>query len=333
MVFNSNQYVNGTKSDVMGVATFSNAAPAPSTNAFNWTLGIALPANGLVNGKSFRFNCGRAQQQDASTPQGMTIEVGLFGQPNTYSADILGSGVLIPEYADVPATLPGMVFSGIVTDGGTDYPFTGRISNKVGHGYSRLDGYGFVNAEAATAGVLPTPGVVSRKVHGTVGAFDIPLPVNGPAGIECRNPGPNNGYQLVFTFDRPVATAGNVAIQGTASVATAAPGETNPRIGPMPNQITVDLAAVANQQHLSATLNNVSDTSGNTFAPVTARMDVLIADVNATRDVDSGDVSLVRQQTLQPVTSSNFREDVNASGDIDSGDVTIVRQHTLTSLP
>ena len=44
-----------------------------------------------------------------------------------------------------------MLFTGIVTDGGVDYPFSGRIANKIGKGYSPLDGYGFINAEAAVA--------------------------------------------------------------------------------------------------------------------------------------------------------------------------------------
>jgi hypothetical protein len=62
-------------------------------------------------------------------------------------------------------------------------------------------------------------------------------------------------------------------------------------------------------------------------------MSVLIGDVNASGRVDAADVSLVRQQTLQPLTSANFREDINASGRIDAADVSIARQYTLTSLP
>jgi hypothetical protein len=62
-------------------------------------------------------------------------------------------------------------------------------------------------------------------------------------------------------------------------------------------------------------------------------MGVLLGDVNASRRVDAADVSLVRQQTLQTVTTSNFREDINASGRIDAADVSIARQQTLTSLP
>jgi hypothetical protein len=58
-----------------------------------------------------------------------------------------------------------------------------------------------------------------------------------------------------------------------------------------------------------------------------------VADVNASGRVDAADVSAVRQQTLQPITTSNFRNDINTSGRIDAADVSIARQQTLTSLP
>jgi hypothetical protein len=44
-------------------------------------------------------------------------------------------------------------------------------------------------------------------------------------------------------------------------------------------------------------------------------------------------VSGVRQQTLQAITTSNFRDDLNASGRIDATDVSIARQNTLHNLP
>jgi len=95
--------------------------------------------------------------------------------------------------------------------------------------------------------------------------------------------------------------------------------------------VTVNLKEVGNQQTITLTLLNVSDgtNSGNVVVP----MGVLLGDVNASGDVDSADVFLVRQQTLHSVTSSNFREDINVSGDIDSADVFIARKQTLTSLP
>ena len=84
---------------------------------------------------------------------------------------------------------------------------------------------------------------------------------------------------------------------------------------------------------MTLTLTGVTDIVGNSTPSVAITMGVLLGDVNASKRVDSGDVSLVRQQTLQPITSSNFRQDINASGRIDAGDVSIARQQALTSLP
>jgi hypothetical protein len=88
---------------------------------------------------------------------------------------------------------------------------------------------------------------------------------------------------------------------------------------------------VSNAQTLTLTLIGVSD--GTNTGDISIPMGVLLGDVNASRRVDAADVSLVRQQTLQPITTSNFRQDVNASGRIDAADVSVVRQQTLTSLP
>src|SRR5947199_1289471 len=169
-----------------------------------------------------------------------------------------------------------MTISGTIVDGGNTYPFSGRLTNKIGRGYTPLDGYGFVNAEAAAAATLPVPGVVSRKTHGNAGTFDISLPQNGPAGIECRSGGGSGDYTLVFTFDRPVASTGNASVtQGTATIAPASPGATNPAIGANPNQIVVNLTGVANPQQLVVTLSNVQDTSVATFPTLAARLDRL----------------------------------------------------------
>jgi hypothetical protein len=62
-------------------------------------------------------------------------------------------------------------------------------------------------------------------------------------------------------------------------------------------------------------------------------MGVLIGDVNGSGRVDAADVSSVRQQTLQAVNGTNFRNDINTSSRIDAADVSIARQQTLTSLP
>jgi hypothetical protein len=327
-------YLFGTSSGLVAgdvVHTRSNPAPFPANpspgnpTAHQWTLNFTFPNNNFTNGKFFRFNNERLMWQDATTPQGQTVPV-LF-RNGDYQADSLGDGVLLPEYADTPVIKPGMTFSGTIVDGATTYPFSGRMTNKIGKGYSAQDGFGFINLEAATTATLPVPGVASRKTHGAAGTFDIPLPINGPAGVECRAPGAGGSYQLVFTFDRSVGAAGNAsATQGTATAAA-------PVMGPNVNQVTVNLTGVTNAQHLVVTLSNARDTSGDTFTPAAARMDVLFGDVGGNRTVNSTDVSQVKLQSGVAVTGSNFRNDINANGAINSSDVSSVKLASGTALP
>jgi hypothetical protein len=171
-------------------------------------------------------------------------------------------------------------------------------------------------------------GVVSRKVHGTAGPFNIDLPLGtGTAGVECRTPGANGSYQLVYTFARDVNVAGTASLtQGTAAVGQAI-------LGP-PNQVTVNLTGVTNVQHLVVTLNGVHEaSSGTVLNNLPARMDVLWGDVNATHGVDGNDVSAVQAHTRQTTNQGNCRFDVNATGGIDGNDVSFTQSKTRTSLP
>jgi len=170
--------------------------------------------------------------------------------------------------------------------------------------------------------VMQLTSAVSRKTHGNAGTFDVDLPQTAKPGIECRSGGLTNDYTILFTF------ANNVSVGG-ASVTTGAGSVSNFSVAA--NQVTVNLTGVANAQTIVVTLAAVSD--GTNTSNVLATMGVLLGDVNASGDVDSADVFLVRQQTLQAVTSSNFQEDLNVSGDIDSADVFTARKQTLTSLP
>jgi PKD repeat protein len=169
--------------------------------------------------------------------------------------------------------------------------------------------------------------IVSRKMHGTA-PFDIDLPLTGDAGIECRGTGnTGNAYQLVYTFNRDVAVAGSaIKTQGTATLGA-------PTLGPNLNQVTVPLANVTNAQHVIVKLNEVHDTLGRNLNGSTARMDVLVGDVNASRVVNTDDTNLCKAQALQPVTNANFRNDINASGAINTGDVNLIKQNALAQLP
>jgi hypothetical protein len=169
--------------------------------------------------------------------------------------------------------------------------------------------------------------VVSRKVHGGAGTFDVDLPLHG-TGIECRGGGTSGDHALVFMFANTLASVGGARItSGTGSVASSDIDTNDAR-----NYI-VNLIGVSNAQFLTVSLSNVSDSAGNFSSAISSQVGLLLGDVNGSGRVDAADVSLVRQQTLQPITPSNFREDLNTSGRIDASDVSISRQQTLTSLP
>jgi len=127
---------------------FSNLAPLPSngTSQF-WTMAIGFPNSNFTGGKAIHFTVGRGIQHSSSVGNA-TFNVGPTGGTTAAnsSADLLGGGVVIPE-GTIFST--GMVFGGTVSDGVTSYPFSGNLNNRIGKGYSTLDGFGFLNAEAA----------------------------------------------------------------------------------------------------------------------------------------------------------------------------------------
>jgi PKD domain len=169
--------------------------------------------------------------------------------------------------------------------------------------------------------------VVSRMTHGTVGTFDINLPLTGPAGIECRRGGQNGSYTMIFTFAHNLVSVGSVGVTngGPATIGTSG-------IGPNPNQYAVNVSNVPNAQVLQITLVNAKDTT-NAIGNVTGTMDVLIGDTNADRFVDSADISQTKSQSGNAVNGTNFREDVNVDGFLDSADIALVKSKSGTALP
>ena len=162
----------------------------------------------------------------------------------------------------------------------------------------------------------------SRKIHGGAGTFDIPLPLSGNVGVECRSGGATNDYQTIFNFANSV-TVGSAAVTfGTGSVSS---------FSVSGSQVTVNLTGVTNVQRITVTLFNVND--GTHMGNVPVSMGVLVGDVNGNAAVNASDVSLTKSQVGQAVSGSNFREDVNANGTISATDVALVKSKVGTALP
>jgi hypothetical protein len=163
---------------------------------------------------------------------------------------------------------------------------------------------------------------VSRKVHGSTGAFDIGLPLSGTPGIECRSGGATNNYQVVVTFGGPVTFATAQVTQGTGSVSSTSTNN---------NQVFINLTGVTNAQTIQITLAGVND--GTSATNVTIPMSILVGDTNADRFTDAIDVSQTKSQSGKAVTNANFREDVNVDGFIDAIDVSLVKSKSGAALP
>jgi hypothetical protein len=180
---------------------------------------------------------------------------------------------------------------------------------------------------AFEAQVMPPPVVlsaVSRKVHGSDVLFDIDLPLQGPAGVECRAAGSGQTHVVVVTFANPVtvASASVTSVDGSAGANTVISGA----------RVTLNLHSVANAQTLGITLNGVNDgtTTGNIFIPVS----FLLGDANGSGTVTASDIGLVKSQSGQDVTAANFRMDVTANGgSINASDVGQVKAQSGTQLP
>lgn len=165
---------------------------------------------------------------------------------------------------------------------------------------------------------IPTA-VVSRKVHGTAGTYDIALPLVGAPGVECRRGGGANfdTHQVVFQFPQPVTVSGATVTPGAGKTAQVDSVSTNG------NEVAVNLKNVSDRQTLQVTLRNVND--GTQITNVSVPMDVLLGDTNSNRVVNATDVSQAKGNSGQNSNAQNFRTDVNVSGQVNGTDVSLVK--------
>ena len=172
----------------------------------------------------------------------------------------------------------------------------------------------------------PTPtAVVSRKIHGGAGTFDINLPLTGVGapGVECRSGGANNDYQIVFTFPTAVTFTGAAVSGGVGTVSNSSGSGTT--------TITLDLTGVTNAQRITITLVGASD--GTNTGDLNVPMGVLAGDTTGNGSVNASDVGLTKLKSGQVVDSSNFRNDLNVNGSINASDVSSVKLKSGSALP
>lgn len=183
-------------------------------------------------------------------------------------------------------------------------------------------GSGMVGTVNVTA-PLQLTSAVSRKTHGAAGPFDVPLPLSGTPGLECRSSGGN--HTLVFTFSNNV-TAGSASVTaGTGSVSG------SPSFGG--NIMTVSLTGVTDVQQITVKLSGVTDSSAQMLPDTSVSMNMLIGDTTGNKSVNASDISQTKIQSGAAVTASNFRTDVTVNGGINASDVSLVKSRSGSALP
>ncbi len=168
-------------------------------------------------------------------------------------------------------------------------------------------------------------GALSRQMHGSAGAFDIPLPLTGLPGVECRSGGTNGQHTLIVTFGSQISAGQASVTVGTATISG------SPVISG--NAMTIVLTEVADAQTVSLALSHVTTTSGQSVPDATLSVAFLLGDANGDRVVNSGDATQTRNRSGQETNNDIFRSDINADGFVNSGDTTLIRARSGQSLP
>ncbi len=172
--------------------------------------------------------------------------------------------------------------------------------------------------------------VASRKTHGFAGTFDIPLPLNGTPGIECRAGGPTSDYNIVLAFNANVSVTGSPQAAVTAGMGTIGSDGINNggNVTIAGNIVTIPLTNVTNAQTINVTLYGV-----NGATDIVVPMSILIGDATGNGTVNASDISQTKARIGQQLNQTNFRSDVTANGFIDSADIALLKSKIGTGLP
>jgi hypothetical protein len=172
------------------------------------------------------------------------------------------------------------------------------------------------------ADTLALLGARSRRVHGAAGTFDLQLSLVPTAPSTEPRQGP--AQTIVFNFNKAITGGSFFFSEGTVGTGVG---------GVRGNDVIIDLTGVTNQQYVTVSLINLSDTDGGTGGSASVRIGFLLGDVNQNRVVTLADLGLVNQQLAQLVTAANYLKDINVSGTLSLADKGITNANLTKALP
>ena len=193
-------------------------------------------------------------------------------------------------------------------------------------GYDKMAN-AWVGALHAVAQVEPLriATAVSRKTHGSVGDFDLNLPLTGGPGVECRGGGSGGTQTLLFTFT-------NNVIRGTASV-TGGIGAVSGNPTFAGNVMSINLTGVTDAQRMTVTLSGVADAYSQALTVTPININVLAGDTTGDGTVNSSDIAETKRQVGSALSDANFRQDVTTDGSITSSDIANIKSQSGKGIP
>lgn len=145
---------------------------------------------------------------------------------------------------------------------------------------------------------------VSRKMHGSMGVFDIN--VWSTNTVECRKNGPT---QLLATFDQSIQR-----VSGTVADVTVSSGTVS-SLAVSGNQLTITMNGVTDASLLNVGFPGIRTTAGQLVAG-TLCFGVLLGDTNGDKNVNVLDLLNIKNNVNMPVSVANSRQDITAEGNI-----------------
>jgi FG-GAP-like repeat len=188
----------------------------------------------------------------------------------------------------------------------------------------------FASAKHAVVGLpyivqpLALGSAISRKSH-SGHDYDIPLPLSGTPGVECRSGGLDGNHTLVLTMNGTV-TSGHARLSSRSGAVLGEPTFSA-------NQMTINLTGIPNAQHITVLLDNIGGPDRPTLISSSITFGALEGDVTGNRVVNSSDVSQIMAFSGQVLDATNFWCDLNMSGTINSSDVSAAQARSGTALP
>lgn len=160
--------------------------------------------------------------------------------------------------------------------------------------------------------------VISQKTHAGNG-YDVPLPLSGASGVECRRGAIVGEHTIIFVFSDVITSADAAVTSGVATIGNSYVFQ---------DVLFVQLTGVANAQSVTLTVSNATDSFGQTLPPTPVTIRFLLGDTNGDGTVNAGDALQTRTRSGQDTSITNFRSDVNSDGTVNTGDAFVVRSRS-----